>query len=1198
MDTRSSPMYFISTNTGQSKGTPTHRDYFPENQPNRPKYLSQTDETEELIYPKSPIPHGQRAPKQLKPGLISRSELSSGTNAFKLRAKNTTGTQKKASSTRLRQEVFKKPHTSAPSLQNLGTATTTRFAPVSGPSTSGDIVAKALNKQTKDRRAPETLHAPSPPLMLETEPALDMVRASGRINTGQPRRSSVHNQSSLLSFRTTQPVIEEPNTINAQDHLPRAAIFSPVIADLPPAEPRYQTPTRESVVPTTPSSAKTIREDNNSAQYLRHKCGLYEVELKANRDFIASQDQTIGELSSKNAQMEEKTRNLESKHAAKVKEITQRADDSLAKLNDLHEKVTQAGASQIKELKHGLDDLRQEIRDSMNGVEPILVRYDEIRNTLRELAEEHEQQMLEHGGEKTRLQQTNDLLRDQLSDRTGNYTESLEREKELQTSLIALGESHANIAKALSTLNEQHEQVNTKYSDSRLAESVARKRVEELEEVLTGLKVENARIKSLLFDNEKAFSHKLQVLEEDNDNMRTGLEGAHKELNAFKSGEQAMRSQVEALLREKEDLSQSSTALERDLELKIQSLEDTRTRNQALERQLNDERQGLETARTQSDQTMGRLVERDQAASVQIQGLNAALESYREREGSLINEIATLNALVSNLREKVKEADEAAVEHRALEKALSQKCADIDRVEIENGQLQSQVVQLELARDALNEEVKQLRDNNSVTRERESIAQKEICELRQRLKESHDESEKARINIARMQGETQQIKVALEKEKDAHRATEKQRETSLLSFNKLQAEQKALLDNALAAEKKSRLSVEGSHERIKKLELRYTERETELKRLSLELNASNAAKATLETLVAEFRTSIQRAGSQHEKIEAQESEITTLNNQVSNQETELRLLEQRLANADAHLVDARADANSHKEAAAAFESQLKQKEQDIVELRSRQLPQIDTTLDAGPASLLQNKIAEQEDAIKDLKSQVLELEKKSETIVERYKSGKLTNPEKDFLGVITTSVVQEKNRTINNLKGELKRAGLKAQLEPNGPKDPARWQPFNNEVMTVTSSPLSDPLHAPDHDPPTPDSPAVQITERPVQNSRSNEQARLGQSMKSKPPPTAAPIRLESGNAADEIQDFEEFEELQDAASTNRKRTTLHTEPLDEEDEEEPEPEPEPKRKTRVKAKKDNKVTGESNGPKGQSNKADVKGKATKRRKV
>ncbi|CAE6483160.1 unnamed protein product [Rhizoctonia solani] len=581
---------------------------------------------------------------------------------------------------------------------------------------------------------------------------------------------------------------------------------------------------------------------------------------------------------------------------------------------------------------------------------------------------------------------------------------------------------------------------------------------------------------------------------------------------------------------------------------------------------------------------MGRLVERDQATSVQIQGLNAALESYREREGSLINEIATLNALVSTLREKVKEVDETAVEHRALEKALSEKCAHIDRVEVENGQLQSQVVQLELARDALNEEVKQLRDNNYVAREREYISQKELCELRQRLKESRDENEKARISIARMEGQTQQIKV------DALFKRISNTEATRNIAPKFQAEQKGLLDNASAAEKKSRLSVEGSQERIKKLELKYMERENKLKRLSLELNAPNTAKMTLETLVAEFRTSIQRAGSQHGKIDAQESKITTLNNQ-------------RLAHADAHLFDAKADADSHREAAAAFESQLKRKEQDVVELRSRQLPQIDTTPDAGPASLLQNKIAEQEDTIKNLESQVLELEKKSETIVERYKSGKLTNPEKYFLGVITTSVVQEKNRTINNLKGGLKRkenevethkttvanmrkslakqikqtAGLKAQLEPNGPKDPAGWQPFNDEVMTVISSPLSDPLHASDHDPPTPDSPAVQITERPAQSS-------------------LAPIRLESGNAADEIQDFEEFEALQDTSGTSRKRAMLNTEPLGEEDEEEPEPAP--KHKTRIKARKDNKVVGESNGPKGQSNKADVKGKATKRRKV
>ncbi|CAE6472239.1 unnamed protein product, partial [Rhizoctonia solani] len=262
--------------------------------------------------------------------------------------------------------------------------------------------------------------------------------------------------------------------------------------------------------------------------------------------------------------------------------------------------------------------------------------------------------------------------------------------------------------------------------------------------------------------------------------------------------------------------------------------------------------------------------------------------------------------------------------------------------------------------------------------------------------------------------------------------------------------------------------------------------------------------ATLEVLVSDFRDSVQQARSQREKADAQESKLTALNDQVSSQKSELRLLEQQLVNADARLAEARADvdayratAESARSSAAAIEVQLKRKEQDVeiirAELQSRPPHQIDANADADRTSLLQSRIAEQEDTINDLKSQVLELEKSSETIVGRYKGGKLTNPEKDLVGVITSGIVQEKNRTINNLKGDIKRkdneievqkttnanlkdslakqikqtAELKAQLESKGAQDPAGWNSFNYKRMTIPSSPLSElGWHAPDHDPP------------------------------------------------------------------------------------------------------------------------------------
>ncbi|CAE6466787.1 unnamed protein product, partial [Rhizoctonia solani] len=371
-------------------------------------------------------------------------------------------------------------------------------------------------------------------------------------------------------------------------------------------------------------------------------------------------------------------------------------------------------------------------------------------------------------------------------------------------------------------------------------------------------------------------------------------------------------------------------------------------------------------------------------------------------------------------------------------------------------------------------------------------------------------------------------------------------------------------------------------------------------------------------------------------IEAQENKLTILSNQASSQKTELRLLEEQLANADARLAESKADANAYRIAAesarsstTAIETKLKQKEHDLeairIELQSRQLPRTGTTADVETTALLQSKILEQESAIESLKSKILELEKSSDNIVERYKGGKLTNPEKDLVGVITAGIVQEKNRMINNLKGELKRkeneletnkaataslkdslakqikqtGELKVQLESNQIKDPAGWNSFNHKQMAISSSPLSDAAwHAPDHDPP-----ALQLTERTAQikGNECLQQYDSAQPTKSKTQQhrTLVPVRVESGNMVDEIQDFEEPGTPHDIGSTNRKRVTFNTEPTD--DEEQEDHGHETKRKTR--SRKDNKATRESNGPKHPSNKTDgssigTKGKTAKRRKV
>ncbi|KAF8709052.1 hypothetical protein RHS03_02922, partial [Rhizoctonia solani] len=1230
---------FTNPNTSQSKGTFTTSQFSENDQPKHSKYAHPPDIVNEDL-PNASTSYKTTPSKRPKPGPISMSELSSGTNAFKLRSSNSIKAHSTTSKAILRQEVFKKPHTLAFPPENLDTVITEQPATVRPLSTSANAVLKVTHNQRidLDNIASKTPSSPIPFGKMEASSYPKGARTPRVTSIEKRRNSSTRNKSEIASRSTSldHTVQCVPHRFNSEDSLPQGAIFSPIL-EVPQGESRYQTPIRGGGDLSTPSSERFNRESTSSIRDLRRKCEVYEATQRFDRELIASQNQEIEELSSKSSQAEEKIRALESKHIAEVKEVTRRANDSLAKLTNLHEKSSKANVNQIRELKQDLQNVRQEIQGSMSAVEPLLEGYTKMKNALREIAEEHEQQVLVHSDEKTRLQQTTDLLRDQLSDRTGNYTESLEREKELQASLVTLGDSHANVAKALYALHEQHDQIYVKYSDSRLAESTATKRNEELEVIINSLKTDNVRMKSLLVENEETFSCKLGSLGEERDGIRTSLEKAHRELGILKSEEQAARSQLHTLLQEKELISQRNKSLQRDLDLKIQSLDDQRVKNQALEQQLKEERHKVEEARTETGQVMGQLTEKERLTSAHIREWNMTLESHREREISLKSKIAELSALVSNLQEKVKEADTMNAEYHTLERILLEKRAEVERTEIDNGQLQSQVVQLELARNAFNEEVKQLRETSSVSREREAVAQTEVRELRRNIEEYRNANEKLRISYARMEEAMMQAKVDLEEAKEAHKLSEKQREASLLDLSKLQAEQKSVVDKASIAENRLRLAAGESQEHIKKLEINCLERETESKQLRHELNASKSAKDILESLASEFRNSIQQARSQREKIEVQEGKLKALSDQVSGQETELRLLEQRLASADARLAQSKAEADTHRAAAesartfaTSIETKLKQKEQDLEAIRIEELQSRRTDATAyETTTVLQNNILEQQNFIESLKSKVLELEKSSQTIVERYKVGKLTSPEKDLIGVITAGIVQEKNRTINNLKGELKRkenelemnkaataslkdslakqikqtGELKIQLESNLIKDPAGWNSFNHKQMAVSSSPLSDTMwHAPDHDPPAPDSPAVQLTEQNARN-RQNENERqhdYAQPTNSKSQQYRAPAttRLESGNTVDEIQEFEESTNRYDVSPTNRKRVMFNTEPTDDEEQDY---ERGTKRKTRT--RKDNRVSGESSGPKQPSNRtegtsAGTKGKATKRRKV
>lgn len=1123
----------------------------------------------------------------------------------------------------------------------------------------GTPVLKPSNKEVSKLRLAGRDNSPPPnsSLKLESPASIPILKRHSGANVLAVGVTTVEDYgkpdlcggSLLLSRSTTPHQGEEYDApdVQPEEPIPRAFPITPARGEpqrIGVAHPR--TPSRQSVDRTTPFGSRSSREDTDELLQTRRKCQLLETERKFDRDHIELLNARLEQALAGKDHVENSLLELKSHYAEQFKKLSTRTEEGLMELAEARAQY-QASAIQNKHCSDEVPALRSQVRDAIAAAEPALATITgpiETRTTLvREIYNDCEQLNAEHKDQTVRQQQTIDLLREELSISLDNYARSLEREKEGQSTLIALQESHTHVAKCLRELHEQHDLLNAKHADLRVAENGATRQAGALEEEVASLKTENAETKTLLADNEKAFSQKLTSLEEENEGVRSSLAEVHKELNVSKSSAQELRTRLQALQSEKEELARTTAALERELILKTESLDEARTRNVALEQRVSDDKRTMDGVCTENSHIKGRLVEIEKATSTQIHELSTALKSSREREDALKQELAKLNARFFELRDKLGEAEVTRAENRALESALSEKKISIEHLNLEISRLESQIAQTELTRDGFDEECRALHEANCAAREREAMAQKEVEHLRDLVKECQNVADEAKANAVNVEAELKQVKSALVKEQESHQAAEKKLEASVLSLNKLHIEHKTALDKASAAEKASRLSTDKAQEQIKQLKSQNIEHESELKRLHRDLSASISAKATLEELVVEFRSSIQQVDSSRDKLQAQEAKIATLVDQISNQKAEIRLLEQQLANSDAQLSEHKADGNTHRVAAeaarasaTALETRLKQKEQEVesirAELHALQSQRVEPSERSSEAtSVLQEKIEAQDAEIKNLKSAISTLKKSAETILERYKAGHLSDVEKDLVGTITAGIVQEKNRAVNNLRGEIKRketeiethkvtiadlkdslakqikqtAALKAELASNTsvPDDPSGWQIFNNKNMTVSSSPLSDSgSHAPDHDEPAPDTPI--LPERQVgQTARTHEQpqSRVVAHTRQKNQQqyrAFAQMNIDSGSAVDDIQDFEEPESVRDPGSTSRKRHAGDAEQVEVEAGER-----DTKRKSHGKAKKGGKAQEEANTATRQplasdAASANTRAKATKRRKV
>ncbi|KAG9091942.1 hypothetical protein FRC06_000315, partial [Ceratobasidium sp. 370] len=146
--------------------------------------------------------------KAAKPGPLTSAELSSGTNAFKLRANKSRASSNPANNALLRQEIFKPAHTLAPTPQ-----------PSNKPfsSTSPAVVPlKSLNKPSSKPQLQASVGSVTPSSLLEFEPS-PLLGKSNTHDTGfEGDFGTSHSDQNLLSVPPERPLSVTSSSVDYQ----------------------------------------------------------------------------------------------------------------------------------------------------------------------------------------------------------------------------------------------------------------------------------------------------------------------------------------------------------------------------------------------------------------------------------------------------------------------------------------------------------------------------------------------------------------------------------------------------------------------------------------------------------------------------------------------------------------------------------------------------------------------------------------------------------------------------------------------------------------------------------------------------------------------------------------------------------------------------------------------------------------------
>ncbi|KAG9077288.1 hypothetical protein FS749_010838 [Ceratobasidium sp. UAMH 11750] len=256
-------------------------------------------------------------------------------------------------------------------------------------------------------------------------------------------------------------------------------------------------------------------------------------------------------------------------------------------------------------------------------IEKSQVIVEEKRQQLRDTIAEYQNTCAELEASLRQQQGVSDLLRDELSQVRGNYSESLELNAELRTSLVAMANEHTETSKSLAAFHKQIDDLTSERSDLRVSENSAIEEAKSLKHSLSSLTSENMRIASLLDENETTFAKKLKVLQEQNDTGSRDLKNALTELTQKTESLESLRSahdevlvQVEVHRREENEARERISHLVHEVELKNQSLEEARKTNESSAVRLSELERRLSQAGEENGILKGKLAGLEKAHSV------------------------------------------------------------------------------------------------------------------------------------------------------------------------------------------------------------------------------------------------------------------------------------------------------------------------------------------------------------------------------------------------------------------------------------------------------------------------------------------------------------------------------------------------------------------------------------------------------